>query len=128
MKFTDGYWQKRAGVTVLHPAQLHDTTPGERSLTAYATAKPVRSLGIFVRPGEVIPGARGEDVHLMTEGQALRDEAAVVFGAAEDFRAVTLNDNRNSHDVTVSSICRSLGSTAFRPKSCTRRRWPAITG
>ncbi len=39
MKFTDGYWRKRDGVTVLHPAQLHDTEADAASLTAFATAK-----------------------------------------------------------------------------------------
>ena len=45
MKFTDGYWHKRGGVAVLHPAQLHDTESDATSLTAYATAKPVHSRG-----------------------------------------------------------------------------------
>ncbi|GID33299.1 alpha-xylosidase [Paractinoplanes brasiliensis] len=43
MKFTDGYWLKRKGLTVLHPVQLRDTQAGEKTLTAYATTKPVRS-------------------------------------------------------------------------------------
>ncbi|XVU21991.1 alpha-xylosidase [Actinoplanes sp. CA-054009] len=43
MKFTDGYWLKRPGLTVLHPSQLRDTEAGENSLTAYATTKPVRA-------------------------------------------------------------------------------------
>ncbi|MEU8818664.1 alpha-xylosidase [Actinoplanes sp. NPDC048796] len=43
MKFTDGYWLKRPGLTVLHPSQLRDTQAGENSLTAYATTKPVRA-------------------------------------------------------------------------------------
>ncbi|GIE98454.1 alpha-xylosidase [Paractinoplanes rishiriensis] len=42
MKFTDGYWRKRDGFAVLHPSQLHDTETDGTSLTAYATAKPVR--------------------------------------------------------------------------------------
>ena len=41
MKFTDGYWHKRDGYAVLHPAQLHDTDTDGTSLTAYATVKPV---------------------------------------------------------------------------------------
>jgi alpha-D-xyloside xylohydrolase len=41
MKFTDGYWHKRDGFAVLHPAQLHDTENDGTSLTAYATVKPV---------------------------------------------------------------------------------------
>jgi alpha-D-xyloside xylohydrolase len=43
MKFTDGYWQKRAGFAVLHPAQLHDTESDGTTLTAFATAKKVAS-------------------------------------------------------------------------------------
>ncbi|WP_127505757.1 alpha-xylosidase [Actinoplanes solisilvae] len=43
MKFTDGYWLKRKGLTVLHPAQLRDSEADENSLTAYASTKPVRS-------------------------------------------------------------------------------------
>ena len=43
MKFTDGYWLKRKGFSVLHPSQLRDTEAGENSLTAYATTKPVRA-------------------------------------------------------------------------------------
>lgn len=43
MKFTDGYWLKRKGLTVLHPAQLRDTEADEQTLTAYASTKPVRS-------------------------------------------------------------------------------------
>lgn len=41
MKFTDGYWHKRDGFAVLHPAQLHDTDADATSLTGYATTKPV---------------------------------------------------------------------------------------
>ena len=43
MKFTDGFWLKRAGLTVLHPAQLHDTENDGVTLTAFATAKKVTS-------------------------------------------------------------------------------------
>jgi alpha-D-xyloside xylohydrolase len=45
MKFTDGYWRKRDGVTVLHPVQLQDTAADATSLTAYATAKRVQGRG-----------------------------------------------------------------------------------
>jgi alpha-D-xyloside xylohydrolase len=41
MKFTDGYWRKRDGFAVLHPAQLRDTASDGTSLTAYATTKRV---------------------------------------------------------------------------------------
>src|SRR5690349_11902356 len=45
MKFTDGYWRKRDGLTVLHPVQVQDTTADARSLTAFATAKRVQGRG-----------------------------------------------------------------------------------
>ena len=45
MKFTDGYWRKRDGLTVLHPVQLQDTAAGPGTLTAYATAKRVEGRG-----------------------------------------------------------------------------------
>nr|WP_221379610.1 alpha-xylosidase [Actinoplanes polyasparticus] len=43
MKFTDGYWLKRKGFTVLHPAQLRDSQADEKALTVWASTKPVRS-------------------------------------------------------------------------------------
>jgi alpha-D-xyloside xylohydrolase len=45
MKFTDGYWRKRDGLTVLHPVQLQDTSAGAGTLTAFATAKRVQGRG-----------------------------------------------------------------------------------
>ncbi|ASW53895.1 alpha-xylosidase [Plantactinospora sp. KBS50] len=43
MKFTDGYWRKRDGLTVLHPVQMVDASADAHSLTVYAAARPVRS-------------------------------------------------------------------------------------
>lgn len=45
MKFTDGYWMNRKGVSTFHPAQVHavETTPD--SLTVYASIKPLRHRG-----------------------------------------------------------------------------------
>ncbi len=45
MKFTDGYWRKRDGLTVLHPAHLLDSRTGPDSLTVYAATRPVRHRG-----------------------------------------------------------------------------------
>jgi alpha-D-xyloside xylohydrolase len=45
MKFTDGYWRKRDGLTVVHPAHYQDSTPGTDSLTVYAATKRVRDRG-----------------------------------------------------------------------------------
>lgn len=47
MKFTDGYWQTRADVTLLRPAEVRDLEVGGdgRSLTAYAPTAPIGSRG-----------------------------------------------------------------------------------
>ncbi|MBB2948687.1 alpha-D-xyloside xylohydrolase [Actinoplanes lutulentus] len=45
MKFTDGYWRKRDGVTALHPAHVVDSSTAPDSLTVYAATKPVRGRG-----------------------------------------------------------------------------------
>ena len=41
MKFTDGYWQLRQGVTMLRPAEAYDVTAADGRLTIYAPARPV---------------------------------------------------------------------------------------
>ncbi|MEU4562589.1 alpha-xylosidase [Actinoplanes sp. NPDC023936] len=45
MKFTDGYWRKRDGLTVLHPAHYLDSSAAPDSLTVYAAVRPVRQRG-----------------------------------------------------------------------------------
>ncbi|WP_229075549.1 alpha-xylosidase [Actinoplanes sp. DH11] len=45
MKFTDGYWRKRDGVTVLHPAHVQDSVIGADSLTVLAATRKVRDRG-----------------------------------------------------------------------------------
>ncbi len=36
MKFTDGYWQIRAGMTPHYVAQVHEVTVEEDAITVYA--------------------------------------------------------------------------------------------
>lgn len=45
MKFTDGYWRKRDGLTVVHPAQHLDSVPGPDSLTVYAATRKIHDRG-----------------------------------------------------------------------------------
>jgi alpha-D-xyloside xylohydrolase len=47
MKFTDGYWQLRPGVEVLHPVEVDDVRadPEAGTLTVWATTKRVRGRG-----------------------------------------------------------------------------------
>src|SRR5260370_16030075 len=41
MKFTDGYWQLRKGVTMHRPAEAYDVTAAPDRLTIYAPARPI---------------------------------------------------------------------------------------
>jgi alpha-D-xyloside xylohydrolase len=45
MKFTDGYWQLRQGVTAFHPSRAYDVEAARDRLTIYAPARPVRHRG-----------------------------------------------------------------------------------
>ena len=45
MKFTDGYWQMRAGVTPHYAAQVHDVETKKDSLTVYAPTGKLRGRG-----------------------------------------------------------------------------------
>ncbi|WP_369169747.1 alpha-xylosidase [Streptomyces sp. R28] len=45
MKFTDGYWLLRDGVTADHPAEVLDVTPTDGGLEIHAPSRPIRSRG-----------------------------------------------------------------------------------
>ncbi len=47
MKFTDGYWLKRRGLTVLHPAEVDDVRMDDAAgtMTVYAPTAPIRGRG-----------------------------------------------------------------------------------
>ena len=45
MKFTDGYWQMRPGMTPQYAAQAYDVTMEDESLTVYAPIGPIRERG-----------------------------------------------------------------------------------
>ncbi|MEW1863703.1 alpha-xylosidase [Streptomyces sp. NPDC088194] len=49
MKFTDGYWLLREGVTAAYPAQVLDATAGEGTLTVHAPTQPVRHRGDLLK-------------------------------------------------------------------------------
>ncbi|GLY04203.1 alpha-xylosidase [Actinoplanes sp. NBRC 101535] len=51
MKFTDGYWRKRAGLTVLHPAHFQDSAAAPDSLTVWAATRPVTHRGDTLNSG-----------------------------------------------------------------------------
>jgi alpha-D-xyloside xylohydrolase len=42
MKFTDGFWRKRDGITALHPQHVQDVVEGADRLTVYAATSRVR--------------------------------------------------------------------------------------
>ncbi|MET7653229.1 MULTISPECIES: alpha-xylosidase [unclassified Streptomyces] len=45
MKFTDGYWLLREGVTAAHPAEVLDVTESDGALEIHAPTRPIRSRG-----------------------------------------------------------------------------------
>lgn len=45
MKFTDGYWQLRPGVTMVRPAEAYDVRAAPDRLTIYAPARPIGQRG-----------------------------------------------------------------------------------
>jgi alpha-D-xyloside xylohydrolase len=48
MKFTDGYWRLREGVSALCPVQIAEAAAGAGSLTIHATTKPIAARGDLV--------------------------------------------------------------------------------
>ncbi|MBN2085200.1 MAG: alpha-xylosidase [Anaerolineales bacterium] len=45
MKFTDGYWSLRKGITARYPVQVWEVETGSDSLTVYAPTKPIARRG-----------------------------------------------------------------------------------
>ncbi len=45
MKFTDGYWLVRPGMSPLHPAETRDLVAGDSTLTAFAPTRRIASRG-----------------------------------------------------------------------------------
>lgn len=45
MKFTDGYWLLREGVTAACPAEVLDVTESDNALEIHAPTRPIRSRG-----------------------------------------------------------------------------------
>lgn len=49
MKFTDGYWLLREGVTAAYPAEVLDAVPGPGSLTVYAPTQHIQRRGDLLK-------------------------------------------------------------------------------
>jgi alpha-D-xyloside xylohydrolase len=49
VKFTDGYWMLREGVTADHPAEVLDATAGPGTLEIHAPTRPVRHRGDLLK-------------------------------------------------------------------------------
>lgn len=45
MKFTDGQWLHRAGITAHHPAEAHDISEGADGLVIHAPTRPIQHRG-----------------------------------------------------------------------------------
>src|SRR6185503_10437750 len=89
-------------------------------------ADAVGALRVLVLPGDVVAGAAGQHLDLVRRRQPFGEQAAEMFGAAEDFCAVALDDEGDLHD----SVCTSVVSSRVMrssPNAARRRRWPAMT-
>jgi len=42
MKFTDGYWMMRDGLTVVHPMEVYEAEQSDRGVEILAPTKPIR--------------------------------------------------------------------------------------
>ncbi|WP_255954867.1 alpha-xylosidase [Streptomyces odontomachi] len=49
MKFTDGYWMLREGVTAAYPVEVLDIAPGPGSLEIHAPTQPIRHRGDLLK-------------------------------------------------------------------------------
>ncbi|SIQ33728.1 alpha-xylosidase [Micromonospora avicenniae] len=107
MKFTDGYWQLRPGVTVLRPGAVESVEPEERSLTVFAPTGRITSRGDtlnrpvvtvrFSSPADGVIGVTiahhlGEPTRLPRFEVAAGDEHPVKVDVAEHSATVTSGD------------------------------------
>ena len=49
MKFTDGYWLLREGVTAAHPVEVLDVTAADGTLEIHAPTQPIRHRGDLLK-------------------------------------------------------------------------------
>ncbi|MEU2777488.1 hypothetical protein ABZ646_32495, partial [Streptomyces sp. NPDC007162] len=49
MKFTDGYWLLREGVTAAHPVEVLDVTATDGALEIHAPTQPIRHRGDLLK-------------------------------------------------------------------------------
>ena len=69
----------------------------------------IGALGVLVRPGDVVAGARGQDLDVVPRGEPFRHEPAEILGTADDLGPVPLDDEGDLH-ADSDSIIRSRGA------------------
>ncbi|MFE9673636.1 alpha-xylosidase [Streptomyces sp. NPDC006259] len=114
MKFTDGYWLLREGVTAAHPAQVLDVTDADGALEIHAPTRPIRSRGdlmtgpvLTIRAHTPMPDVVGVTLTHLT-GERSREPAFGLTGAgttpriSHDDRSATLTSGALSVRVSRS--------------------------
>lgn len=100
MKFTDGYWLLREGVTAAHPAQVHEVAASDGRLDILAPTQPIRRRGDLLKGPVVTISAHAPipDVIGVTfthfEGEQPQGPAFEV--RTEDFTAHTEYDEEHA--------------------------------
>lgn len=113
MKFTDGYWLLREGVTAAHPAQVHEVAASDGRLDILAPTQPIR------RRGDLLKGP----VVTISAHAPLPDVIGVTFTHFEGEQP----QGRNSRSAQrTSRLTRSTTrSTPRSPPARCRSGWPA---
>jgi alpha-D-xyloside xylohydrolase len=90
MKFTDGYWLLREGVTAAYPAEAYRIDPGADALTVYAPAQRIERRGdltmgplVTVRCWGPLPGVIGVEITHFDGGVERGPELALSAGTGE---------------------------------------------
>lgn len=106
MKFTDGYWQLRKGVTMHRPAEAYDVAASDDRLTIYAPARAISHRGdtlnnalLTVELWSPLDGVIGVRLTHFAGGQDRGPHFALASGpssarAAADDEAATLTSGR----------------------------------
>jgi len=92
MKFTDGFWQLRPGVTALYAQEAYDIWPGQNSLVVTAPTKVIASRGdtlnqpvVTVTLSSPLPGIIGVKLEHFQGG---KDQLGFELAGAEDGHGV----------------------------------------
>ena len=105
------------------PVELLEVAlPVRREPAHRDAAHPIEAFRVLVLPGDVVARARRQHLDVVARRETFGDEPAVVLGAAENVRAVPLDDERDFHrgQAPAASLA-TIMRTPRRADRCPRR-------